>query len=180
FERPSAEQLEKMKVLVGEAMEEGAFGLSSQVMMPPGSLATTDDLVALCGVVQERRGIYVTHIRNEGLGVFESIKEAIEIAERARVPVDILHLKIADEKYWGRMNEVVSLIEGARQRGVNVQANVYPYTRGNNNLSSIIPPWAHEGGRTRMLERLRDPAMRAKMKEDIRNGLPEWYNHYTA
>ena len=180
FERPSAEQLEKMKVFVREAMEEGAFGLSSQVMMPPGSLATTDDLVALCSVVQELRGIYATHIRNEGLGVFDSIKEVIEIAERSRVPVDILHLKIADEKYWGRMNEVVSLIEGARQRGVNVQANVYPYTRGNNNLSSIIPPWAHEGGRTRILERLRDTAMRAKMKEDIRNGLPDWYNHYTA
>ena len=180
FERPSAEQLEKMKVFVRQAMEDGAFGLSSQVMMPPGSLATTDDLVALCGVVQEHRGIYATHMRNEGLGVFDSIKEVIEIAERSRVPVDILHLKIADEKYWGRMNEVVALIEGARQRGVNVQANVYPYTRGNNNLSSIIPPWAHEGGRTRMLERLRDPAARAKMKEDIRNGLPDWYNHYTA
>jgi N-acyl-D-amino-acid deacylase len=180
FERPSAEQLEKMKTLVREAMGDGAFGLSSQVMMPPGSLATTDELVALCGVVQEHGGIYATHIRNEGLGVFDSIKEVIEIAERSRVPVDILHLKIADEKYWGRMNEVVSLIEEARQRGVNVQANVYPYTRGNNNLSSIIPPWAHEGGRTQMLERLRDPAARAKMKEDIRNGLPDWYNHYTA
>lgn len=180
FERPSAEQLEKMKVLVREAMGDGAFGLSSQVMMPPGSLATTDDLVALCSVVQELRGVYATHIRNEGLGVFDSIKEVIEIAERSRVPVDILHLKIADEKYWGRMSEVVSLIEEARQRGVNVQANVYPYTRGNNNLSSIIPPWAHEGGRTRMLERLRDPATRVKMKEDIRNGLPDWYNHYTA
>jgi N-acyl-D-amino-acid deacylase len=180
FERPNAEQLEKMKTLVREAMGDGAFGLSSQVMMPPGSLATTDELVAFCSVVQELGGIYATHIRNEGLGVLESIKEAIEIAERSGVPVDILHLKIADEKYWGRMNEVVSLIEEARRRGVNVQANVYPYTRGNNNLSSIIPPWAHEGGRTRMLERLRDPATRAKMKEDIRNGLPDWYNHYTA
>lgn len=180
FARPGAGELEKMKALVREAMEEGAFGLSSQVMMPPGSLATTDDLVALCGVVREHRGIYATHIRNEGLGVFDSIKEAIDIAARARVPVDILHLKIADEKYWGRMNEVVSLIEEARQRGVDVQANVYPYTRGNNNLSSIIPPWAHEGGRARMLERLRDPAARVKMKEDIRNGLPDWYNHYTA
>lgn len=180
FERPAPEQLDKMKALVGEAMKDGAFGLSSQVMMPPGSLATTDDLVALCRVVQEHGGIYATHIRNEGLGVFESIKEVIEIAERSRVPVDILHLKIADEKYWGRMNEVVSLIDEARQRGVNVQANVYPYTRGNNNLSSIIPPWAHEGGRARMLERLRDPATREKMKRDIRNGLPDWYNHYTA
>ncbi|HMJ66234.1 MAG TPA: D-aminoacylase [Candidatus Binatia bacterium] len=180
FERPTAEQLDKMKALVREAMADGAFGLSSQVMMPPGSLATTDDIIALCEAVREYGGIYATHVRNEGLGVFDSIKEVIEIAERARIPADILHLKIADEKYWGRMNEVVALIEEARKRGVNVQANVYPYTRGNNNLSSIIPPWAHEGGRTRMLERLREPAEREKMKRDIKNGLPGWYNHYTA
>ena len=112
--------------------------------------------------------------------MFESIQEVIEIAERSKLPADILHLKIADEKYWGRMNEVVALIEQARQRGVNVQANVYPYTRGNNNLASIIPPWAHEGGRAKMLERLRDVATREKMKQDIRHGITGWYNHYTA
>jgi N-acyl-D-amino-acid deacylase len=180
FERPTNRQLTEMKSLLAEAMEEGAFGLSSEVMMPPGSLATTDDIVELCGVVRRYGGIYATHIRNEGLGVFDSIKEAIAIGERARVPVDILHLKIADQQYWGRMSEVVKLIDDARRRGVNVQANIYPYTRGNNNLSSIIPPWAHEGGRTRMLERLRDPAAREKMKKDIRDGIPAWYNHYTA
>jgi len=180
FARPTKDELERMKALLREAMEQGAFGLSSQVMMPPGSLATTDELVALCGVVREFGGIYVTHIRNEGLGVFDSVQEVIEIAESAKVGADILHLKIADEKYWGRMNEVVGLIERARARGVNVQANVYPYTRGNNNLSSIIPPWAHEGGRARMLERLRDPTTRAKIKQDIRNGIAGWYNHYTA
>jgi N-acyl-D-amino-acid deacylase len=180
FDRPTPEQFDKMKAFLREAMADGAFGLSSQVMMPPGSLATTDDVVALCRIVKEQGGIYATHMRNEGLGIFDSVKEAIEVAERSGVPVDILHLKIADEKYWGRMDEVVSLINEARRRGVNVQANVYPYTRGNNNLASIVPPWAHEGGRTRMLERLRDPAQRERIKRDIRQGLPDWYNHYTA
>jgi N-acyl-D-aspartate/D-glutamate deacylase len=180
FDRPTREQLTEMKSLVAAAMKDGAFGLSTQVMMPPGSLATTDDLVALCEPVRERGGIYSTHIRNEGLGVFDSIKEAIAIGERAGVPVDILHLKIADQKYWGRMNEVIALIDDARRRGANVQANIYPYTRGNNNLSSIIPPWAHEGGTPKMLERLRDPADRARMKKDIRDGIDGWYNHYTA
>jgi N-acyl-D-amino-acid deacylase len=94
--------------------------------------------------------------------------------------VDIIHLKIADQKLWGRMNEVVALIDEARKRGVNVQANVYPYTRGNNDLASIVPPWAHEGGTPRMLERLKDPAQRARMKKDIREGIPGWYNHFTA
>src|SRR6185503_18337691 len=105
---------------------------------------------------------------------------AISIGERAGVPVDILHLKIADEQYWGRMKEVIGIIDQARARGVNVQANIYPYTRGNNDLSSIIPPWAHEGGREQLLSRLKDPAQRDRIKHDIENGLPNWYNHYTA
>ncbi len=180
FDRPSHDQMEEMKRLVEAAMKDGASGLSSQVMMPPGSLATTDEIVQLCEVVARYQGIYSTHIRNEGTGVFESVKEAIEIGERAGVPVDIIHLKIADQKYWGRMKEVIELIEQARSRGVDVQANVYPYTRGNNNLVSIIPPWAHEGGTDKLLERLRDPQQRAKIKQDILGEIPGWYNHLAA
>jgi len=180
FERPTAEQRHKMKSLVEEAMKDGAFGLSSMLAMPPGSLATTDDLVELCKVVAKHRGIYSSHIRNEGSDVFDAVKEAISIGERAGVPVDIIHLKIADQKYWGRMDELVALIEDARKRGVNVQANVYPYTRGSNNLASIIPPWAHEGGTARMLERLKDDKQRPRLKKEIKEGLPGWYNHYTA
>lgn len=177
---PDAAELEAMKELVAEAMAEGALGLSCQLMMPPGLLATTDELVALCEPVHDAHGIFSTHIRNEGTGVFESVRQAIEIGERAGVPVDVIHLKIADQQYWGRMAEVVTLIENARARGVDVQANVYPYTRGNNNLASIIPPWAHEGGRLRMLARLKDPAERERLKHDIEHGIAGWYNHYTA
>jgi N-acyl-D-aspartate/D-glutamate deacylase len=180
FERPTAEQRDQMKSLVDEAMKDGAFGLSSMLAMPPGSLATTDDIVDLCKVVAKHRGIYSSHIRNEGTGVFDAVKEAIAIGERAGIPVDVIHLKIADQKYWGRMNEVIALIEEARKRGVNVQANVYPYTRGSNNLASIIPPWAHEGGTAKILERLQDGKQRERMKKEIRDGLPGWYNHYTA
>ncbi len=180
FERPTAEQRERMKALVDEAMTDGAFGLSTMLAMPPGSLTTTDDLVELCKPAARHGGIYSSHIRNEGTGVFESVKEAITVGERAGLPVDIIHLKIADQKYWGRMNEIVALIEEARKRGVNVQANIYPYTRGHNDLASIIPPWAHEGGRKKMLERLQEPEQRRRMKKDIRDGLPGWYNHYTA
>jgi N-acyl-D-aspartate/D-glutamate deacylase len=179
-ERPSAAQKAQMKELLDEALRDGAFGLSTMMAMPPGSLATTDDLVDLCGVVARHGGIYSTHNRNEGTGVLEAIREAIAVGERAGVPVDVIHLKIADQKLWGRMDEVVALIDAARARGVNVQANVYPYTRGSNDLASIIPPWAHEGGRAKMLERLRDPAERARMKKDIQGGIPGWYNHYTA
>ena len=180
FERPTESQLVEMEKLVKQAMEEGALGLSSQVMMPPGSLATTDEIIRLARQVKPYGGIYSTHIRNEGTGVFDSVNEAIKIGEKAEVPVDIIHLKIADQQYWGRMSEVVALIQKARERGVNVQANVYPYTRGNNNLVSIIPPWAHEGGRGKLLERLQDPPTRKKIKHDIIHGVEGWYNHYTA
>ena len=94
--------------------------------------------------------------------------------------MDIIHVKIADQQYWGRMNEVIALVDAARRRGVNVQTNVYPYTRGNNNLVSIIPPWAHEGGTSKLLERLKDPQQREKIKRDIQSGIEGWYNHYTA
>jgi len=180
FDRPTADQLKEMRTLVREALDDGALGLSSMLAMPPGSLATSDDLVELCREVALSGGIYSSHIRNEGTDVFDAVKEAIAVGERAGIPVDIIHLKIADQKYWKRMNEIIALIEAARARGVNVQANVYPYTRGNNDLVSIIPPWAHEGGTTKLIERIKDPAQREKIKHDIRHGLPGWYNHYTA
>jgi N-acyl-D-aspartate/D-glutamate deacylase len=180
YDRPTPAQFDEMKALLDAAMRDGACGLSTMLAMPPGSLATTDDLVELSKVVARHGGIFSTHNRNEGTEVLAAIKEAIDVGERAGVPVDIIHVKIADQKLWGRMNEIVALIEAARARAVNVQTNVYPYTRGNNNLASIVPPWAHEGGKAELLARLKDPDARVEMKRDIQAGLPGWYNHYTA
>jgi len=180
YDRPTPAQLGEMRTLIAEAMEDGAVGLSTMLASGPGFLATTDDLVELCREVKKYGGLYSTHHRNEGAGVFESVKEAIAIGERAGVPVDIIHLKIADQQNWGKMKDIVALIENARRRGVNVQANIYPYTRGNNNLVTILPPWAHEGGHEKLMARLKDPAERARMKKDIQSGIPGWYNHYTA
>lgn len=180
FARPTAAQFDTMKSVLDGAMKDGAFGLSSMLAMPPGSLATTDDVAELCKVVAKHGGIFSTHNRNEGTDVLAAVTEAITIGEKAGVPVDVIHLKIADQKLWGRMNEVVALIEAARNRGVNVQANVYPYTRGNNNLASIVPPWAHEGGTAKLLDRLKDTTLRPRLKKEITDGLPGWYNHYTA
>jgi len=141
---------------------------------------TTDDIVALCSVVKKHGGLFSSPIRNEGTGVLDAVAEVIAVGERAGIPVDIIHVKIADQTLWGRMREIVALIDQARARGVNVQANVYPYTRGNNDLVSIIPPWAHEGGTGAMLERLKDKTTRERLKSDIKKGIPGWYNHYTA
>ncbi len=180
FDHPSPAQLDAMKALLDEAMSDGAFGLSTMLAESQERVATTDDIVALARVVHDHGGIYSSHIRNEGTDVLDAIREAIAIGERAGIPVDIIHIKIADQRLWGRMSEIVALIDAARARGVNVQANVYPYTRGNNDLVSIIPPWAHEGGRDALLARLKDPEHAHRMKRDILNGLPDWYNHYLA
>jgi N-acyl-D-aspartate/D-glutamate deacylase len=178
--RPDAAQMDELKRLLDEAMNEGAIGLSTMLAAPRELPVTTDDLVSLCEVVRRRGGLFSSHIRNEGTEVLRSVREIIAVGERSGVPVDIIHVKIADESLWGHMSEIVALIDQARRRGVNVQTNLYPYTRGNNDLVSIIPPWAHEGGTQAMLDRLRDPAVRERLKQEIRNGLPGWYNHYTA
>ncbi len=180
FDRPTPAQLDEMAGVLDRAMRDGALGLSTMLAAPQAMVSTTDDLVFLCRVVARHGGIYASHMRSEGLDVLDAVREAIAVGERAGVPVEITHLKIAEKTLWGRMGEIVALIDAARARGVDVQANVYPYTRGNNDLATIIPPWAHEGGREAMLARLKDPASRERMSREIRSGLPGWYNHYLA
>ena len=176
----TAAELAEMKRLVAEAMQQGAMGLSTSLLMPPSSIATTDNLIELAKVARHHGGIYSSHIRDEGEGVFTAIAEAIAVGKGAQIPADIIHMKIAHKKLWGRAREIVAMVQKARDAGFDIRANVYPYTAGQNNLSSIVPPWAHDGGRTKLLERLRDPKMRPRMRTEILNGLPNWYNHYLA
>jgi len=174
------EEIAKMQAEVEQAMAEGALGLSTSLLMPPSSLVTTEQLIELAKPAARAGGLYSTHIRDEGLGVFEAIDEAIAVGRGAQIRVDVIHLKIADQKLWGRMSEVIANIDAARAEGLDVRANVYPYTAGQNNLRAIIPPWAHDGGNEAMLERLKAPGARARMRKDIEEGLPGWYNHYLA
>ncbi len=134
-------------------------------------------------MVARHGGTFASHIRNEGVDVLKAIREVIEVGRRSGARVEITHIKIADQSLWGRMSEIVAMIDEARAKGVDVQANVYPYTRGNNDLMSILPPWAHEVGAVdAMLARLKAPADRDRMKlgRDPAAGLPGWYNHYLA
>jgi N-acyl-D-aspartate/D-glutamate deacylase len=174
------DEIEQMKKLVAQAMEEGAMGLSTSLLVPPSSLATTENLIELAKVAKQYGGIYSTHIRDEGERVFQAVEEAINVGKGANIPVDIIHMKIAHKKLWGRVNEIIAMVQKARDAGYNIQANVYPYTAGQNNLSSIIPPWAVDGGREKMLERLKTPSLRPRLRREILNGLPGWYNHYLA
>jgi N-acyl-D-aspartate/D-glutamate deacylase len=180
--KPTPEELEKIRGIVRVAMEQGALGVASSLSGPPGNWIDTDTMVAMCEVAGQFGGIYSTHMRTEGKGVFEATAEAMDIARRAKVPVDIIHLKIAEHSMWGQMPELIATIANARARGEQVEAHVYPYRAGQNNLSSIIPPWAHEGGRDEMLKRLKDPKLTERIRQEVLNGIPgsNWYNHFTA
>jgi N-acyl-D-aspartate/D-glutamate deacylase len=179
---PTSAELDEMRALVRQAMEQGALGVASSLSGPPGSWIDTDTLVAMCEAAAPYGGSYSTHMRTEGRGVFESVAEAIEIGRRAHVPVDIIHLKIAEHTMWGQMPELVASIARARDEGLQVQANVYPYRAGQNDLASIVPPWAHEGGPQSLIQRLKDPALRPRLEDEILHGIPgsNWYDHYTA
>ena len=179
---PTPAEVEEMRALVRQAMEQGALGVASSLSGPPGSWIDTHTLVALCEAAAPYGGSYSTHMRTEGRGVFESVAEAIEIGRRSHVPVDIIHLKIAEHTMWGQMPELVATIARARAEGLEVQANVYPYRAGQNDLASIVPPWAHEGGAQALIQRLKDPALRPRLESEILHGIPgsTWYDHYTA
>jgi N-acyl-D-aspartate/D-glutamate deacylase len=172
----------RMQDLVRDAMRQGALGVASLLSNPPGNWIDTNTLIALCRAAGEFGGIYSTHLRTEGHGVFEAAEEALYIGREAGVPVDLIHLKIAEHELWGQMPKLIQLILRARGEGQQVTANLYPYRAGQNNLSSIIPPWAHEGGAEAMLARLADPKLKPRLESEILHGIPgsQWYNHYTA
>jgi N-acyl-D-aspartate/D-glutamate deacylase len=178
----SPAELSQMRELVGQAMEQGALGVSSLLSGPPGWWIDTDTLVALCRVASDHGGVYSTHLRTEGIGVFDAVHEAIEIGQRAHLPVEVIHLKIADHSLWGQMPQLIGIIAKARAQGDFVQADVYPYHAGLNDLASIIPPWAQEGGPEAMIGRLKDPSLRPRLEDEILHGIrgSNWYDHYTA
>jgi dihydroorotase/N-acyl-D-amino-acid deacylase len=161
------QELERMKKLVAEAMEQGALGLSSSLQYMPDRFATTDELIALAGVAARYGGIYLTHQRSEGNQIFESLKEVFTIAEKAHIPAEIWHLKVAYKSNWGKMAEVLARIEDARVKGLDITANQYPYIRASNGLDACLPLWAREGGVDKMLARLKDPTQRGRIKKEM-------------
>jgi N-acyl-D-amino-acid deacylase len=173
---PTADELSRMEAMVDRAMRDGAFGLSSALIYVPGTFAKTDELVALAKVAAKHKGIYITHIRGESFNLFNAIDEAIGIGRDAGLPVVIYHLKVAAKSFWGRMGEAVAAIEKANASGVRVSATMYPYTAGGTGLAATLPLWVQEGGREKMLERLKDPATRAKARREIETKLDGWEN----
>jgi N-acyl-D-amino-acid deacylase len=164
---PTPAQLKEMKRLVDEAMRDGAVGVSTSLQYSPAPYAKTEELIALAQVASKSGGIYATHMRSEGDAVLESIDEATRIGREAHIPVEIWHLKAAGKTNWGKMPQIVARIDAARASGVDVSANTYAYTAWFNTFSAFIPPWAHDGGDVKLIERLKDPGTRARIRKDL-------------
>ena len=181
---PTQYELEEMKNILAQAMEDGAFGMSTGLIYPPSCYANTDELVELAKVVTQFGGIYTSHIRGEEITLINAVKEAIEIGERAGVPVEISHHKASGKANWGKVRHTLLMMEEARKQGVDVTCDVYPYTAGWTGLDALLPPTAYEGGVEKLIKRLRNPETREKIKEEMMRtreegeldllGAPDW------
>jgi N-acyl-D-amino-acid deacylase len=177
--RATPPELERMKEIVAQAMEQGALGLSSSLQYMPDRFADTDELVALAGIAARYGGVHLTHQRSEGNRIFESLQEVFTIAEKAGVPTEIWHLKTAYKANWGKMGEVLARLEAARARGIDVTANQYPYVRASNGLDACLPLWVREGGLDKMTARLKDAAQRERIKKEMEDpAVTSWENQW--
>ncbi len=176
--QPTAAELDRMKALVREAMEQGAVGVSTSLQYAPAPYARTDELVALASEAATYGGVYATHMRSEGDAVMDALGEAIRIGRDANVPVEIWHIKAAGKQNWGRMKDIVARIEQARRDGVDITADTYAYPAWFNSFSAFVPPWAHDGGDEKLIDRLKDPAMRARIRKDMLTPGGSWDNEW--
>ena len=176
--QPTPAQLEQMKALVRDAMHDGAIGVSTSLQYAPAPYATTEELIALAGEASRFGGVYATHMRSEGSAITAAIDEAVRIGREAHIPVEIWHLKAAGKPQWGKMPEIVAQIEKARASGVDISANTYAYPAWFNTFSAFIPPWAHDGGDAKMIERLKDSAIRARIRKEMETPSTDWDNEW--
>lgn len=177
---PTAAELDQMRALTEKAMQDGALGVASALIYQPGTYARTDELVALAEVAAKHHGMYISHIRNEGDHEMEAIDELIAIARQAKIPAEIYHLKVAGQKNWARLPEVIRKLEEARASGLHITADMYTYTAGATGLDAAMPPWVQEGGLEAWRKRLQDPAIRKRVRKEMREPDPKWDNLYLA
>jgi dihydroorotase/N-acyl-D-amino-acid deacylase len=174
------EELVRMQALVAEAMRQGAVGVSSSLEYAPAPYASTEELIALAKTAAEFGGIYATHMRSEQEGVLDALDETIRIGREANIPVEIWHLKAGSVRIFGMMPEIVARIDRARASGVDIAADTYAYPAWANELSAFIPPWAHAGGNEKLVERLKDPATRVRLKQELGTVSSAWDNEWQS
>lgn len=177
---PTRKELERMSQIAARAVQDGAVGLSTGLIYPPGSYAKTKEIIQLAKVVSRVGGIYTSHIRGEGETLLRAVKEAITIGEKASIPVQISHHKAGGRSNWGKVKRTLRMIEHARRSGVDVTCDVYPYVASSFSLSAMLPPWAHEGGPASAIARLKDLAIRRRIRHDMITGVAGWMSPLKA
>jgi N-acyl-D-amino-acid deacylase len=175
---PTAGELERMRELVRQAMKEGALGMASSLIYPPGSFAKTPELVALASVAAENGGMYITHLRSEGSGILDALDELLAIARQAGIRGEIYHLKVSGKSNWLKADQVIEKVERARSEGLQITADVYTYAASSTGLNSTMPPWVQDGGFQESLKRMKDPAMRKRIAREMREESDKWENMY--
>jgi N-acyl-D-aspartate/D-glutamate deacylase len=177
---PTPEELDSMRVLVKQAMEDGAFGIGSSLIYAPAFYATTDELVELCKVAAPYGGMYISHMRSEGNRLLEAVDELIQISARAGIPAEIYHLKAAGKDNWPKMDEIIQKVDSARAAGLRITADMYTYPAGATGLDASMPPWVQEGGLQEWIKRLKDPAIRARVAREMKTPTNKWESLYLA
>jgi N-acyl-D-amino-acid deacylase len=177
---PTPEELERMKRLVRQAMEEGALGVGSSLIYAPAFYAKTDELIALAKVASEHAGMYISHIRSEGTRLLEAADELITISREAKIPAELYHLKAAGQSNWNKLAALIQKIEAARAGGLRVTADMYTYAAGQTGLDAAMPPWVQEGGYKAWAERLKQPAIRERVKREMDTPTDKWENFFVA
>jgi len=175
---PTPEELEQMRALVRQAMEEGALGVASSLIYPPGSFAKTDELVELAKVAASYNGMYISHMRDEGANMLEAIDELLTIAREADIRAEIYHFKSSGKANWHLFDPAVAKVEKARAEGLQITADVYTYPASSTGLNAAIPPWVQEGGFEASVERMKDPAIRDRLAAEMLESSDEWENMY--
>ncbi len=177
---PTADELERMKALVDQAMKEGAVGLSTSLIYAPAFYAKTDEIIALAKVAAKHGGIYTSHMRNEADNLLEAFDEFLLIAKSANIPAEVYHIKASGRANWSKLPALLSRIDAARAQGLKITADMYTYRASSTGLDAVMPPWVQEGGREAWENRLKDPAIRAKVKEEMNTPTTEWDNGYLS
>jgi dihydroorotase/N-acyl-D-amino-acid deacylase len=176
--QPTPAQLDQMRELVRQAMRDGAVGVSTSLEYAPAPYAKTEELIALAAEASKFGGIYATHMRNEGTGILAALDEAVRIGREAHIPVEIWHFKVGGKPSWGHMPEAIAKVNAARTQGLDISADTYAYTAWFNDFSAFIPAWAHDGGNAKLIERLKDPATRERIRKDMLTPSDQWDNEW--
>jgi N-acyl-D-amino-acid deacylase len=176
--QPTPAQLDQMRELVRKEMEAGALGIGTSLIYPPAFYAKTEELIELCKVAAKYQGKYISHMRSEGSRLLEALDELIRISREAKIPAEVYHIKASGQQNWPKIDDLLSRIEAAQKEGLKITADMYTYTAGGTGLDASLPPWTEDGGYPALFERLRDPAMREKIKAEVQKPTGAWENLY--